>query len=371
MRKQGLLSLSWIPVVLVLSLGQVQSAEAQSAEQLERRIEELLPRLRIAEQEADLADSLRIQRVATDTTRVGPFTIVSARSQTEALQTAFEAAWGALSITVGESSPVLGRRIILFNSSEQPEGMVLLASDAYHFDVARPLEEGELEVRVRGILARLLGDGLPESMREWVGSTSLEVVFRDPRQVYWMLATTPSKATQRCFAGDVTWCWEAMGITESNDPWSHWYTEAERRFLVNDYSPYISGTGFSRTELRTLQEACLIGASQPACDQFLSMKRQRIPLTNLGPATLLAYALEIGGTGAYDRLLNNAHLGIQEAVAAAAQHNADSVLAGWRSRVIAARPEQRMAGTKTAATTILWIVVATTLAAARRTWTAN
>src|SRR5437660_802787 len=158
--------------------------------------------------------------------------------------------------------------------------------------------------------------------------------------VYVLLVTAPSQAARSCFLGAISDCRNALALGESPDPLQQWYPSAgERRALVlRSFAEYFgySDHGAGKPAL----QSCGAG-SDAACTELLrSLPPGALPrpLTYDARAALVHVALRLGGREAYHRLVAAAGEPIADRPAGAAGVSVDSLVAQWRSEILAARP---------------------------------
>ena len=73
-------------------------------------------------------------------------------------------------------------------------------------------------------------------------------------------------------------------------------------------------------------------------------------------ADLMYFALDLGGSGAWNRLRAGADSGVAAALAAAARQPVDSVLAHWRSDLLSRRPVAAVITPGSALLAVTWTV---------------
>jgi len=155
----------------------------------------------------------------------------------------------------------------------------------------------------------------------------------DLTAAYVDLVTVPSPAAGTCFDGDLRQCHVALGLAVVEDPATQWYSAPERRRVV----ALLTAANLPETAVRT----CIERGDDVTCIRLLrSVDPARLPnpLATSTRLSLLRYALETGGPRAYLRFVNGGGT-ISETLSRAANTPVDSLIAGWRAAVIAARPE--------------------------------
>ena len=159
---------------------------------------------------------------------------------------------------------------------------------------------------------------------------------RERRRVYIALVTAPSPAGERCYQGDLTACRKSLGLVPTEQALDDWYDPARRRSLVQELAD------LEEVRIaRRLYTACVTGLSDPDCLALL----RRVPPAALPPPlpvaarhSLLRTAVELGGPGAYARLLAGAGRSMEARLTGASGILSDSLLRTWRAAVFAARP---------------------------------
>ncbi|HEX6132669.1 MAG TPA: hypothetical protein VFZ24_01725 [Longimicrobiales bacterium] len=272
-------------------------------------------------------DSIRLARLRelrTDTTVVGPFVVIDRDTvPVQRLVDALTAAWSRHAAFVGHAVRRIEGTIVTMTlpPAFTPAG----GAGQYRFE---PFVWGsaDYERAARHVMSSVLTDALPADLREWLdgGSVlpggSLEWPYRE-------LATAHSHAARNCFAGDVAACIAASGLTDPGEDWSRWYTPGQLRAQVAQRSWYSGAAGACVHQLddaACIAESRRLGGALP-------------PLGGAARASLLASALELGGTGAYARLFDDAP-DVGARLANAAGLPLDEVVASWREAVERARP---------------------------------
>src|SRR5438477_10795 len=181
-------------------------------------------------------------------------------------------------------------------------------------------------------------------LREWRRANALADMVDSLNQtraaVYVQLVTAPSQAARSCFLGVISDCRNALALGESPDPLQQWYPSAgERRALV--FRSFAEYFGYSDHGARKpALQSCGAG-SDSACTELLrSLPPGALPrpLTYDARAALAHIALRLGGREAYHRLVARPGAPIADRLAGAAGVSVDSLVAQWRSEILAARP---------------------------------
>ncbi|HEX6641239.1 MAG TPA: hypothetical protein VF215_09005, partial [Thermoanaerobaculia bacterium] len=156
-----------------------------------------------------------------------------------------------------------------------------------------------------------LAERLPENVRSWLG-TSVAATVDDAQleRVYRALLLTRSASARGCHEGDVRACARALGFAPGDS-------------LALD-----------------------VHARQ----------------------SLLAYALERGGHAGFVRLVRSADAPPLERIASAAGETPEALLAGWRERVLDARPAQSAGLAGSGLATLVWIGIVSIFAVRSTRW---
>jgi hypothetical protein len=276
-----------------------------------------------------------------DTIQVGPLRIATLPGQRELAREVFQEAWTAFSPLVKGSEDVLLDHLFVFRYGWRTGGMYLDGEKIHNVEMNRRWGMDRLRHKVRTGLGKALLEALPpdsSGLARWVGDLPLSPP-EDWSWIYRELAATPSIVVRGCFEGDLRMCWEALGLTDTDNGWLSWYSPEERRLLVQDrwgHRPFLGGILLEGPEL--ILHGCLELSSDPACIKILSEWPGRIPLETPSRASIVAEALSQGGGGAFSRLVADPGAPIQERLAHAAGVPADTLVARWRERVLSSGP---------------------------------
>jgi hypothetical protein len=294
--------------------------------------------------EADslFSDSIRrANQLPVDTIPVGPLRIVTLPGQQELAREVFQEAWTSFSPLVRGSEHVLSDHLFVFRYGWRTGGMYLDGEKIHNVEMSRRWGMSRLQQKVRRGLGEALRDALPpdsSGLARWVGDLPLTPP-EDWSWIYRELAATPSMVVRECYEGELPMCWEALGLTETEDGWLTWYSPEERRLLVEDrwsHRPFLGGVLLEGPDL--ILHGCLELASDAACIQILSEWPGRIPLETPSRASIVAEALTQGGEGAFPRLIADPGASIKERLAHAAGLPADTLVARWRVKVLESGP---------------------------------
>jgi hypothetical protein len=345
----------------------VARLEAQDAAPYRARVDSLAHLWVETREAAARADSLRRSGVRIDTVAAGPVLLLAPPEERGAVEAAARVVGERLPAALQADTALLRARAFFVFSDEWREPVprfdrrrvntVVFHHESDAADIARRIIE-KLEAT-----AALEAD---EDTREWLGN---RVPLRPSRpqeltRVYVELATGASLAVRECYLGDLEGCADALVLTAPEDPVGEWYAPQGRRELVLRL-----WQRFRRTDPRRVQ--CVDAGVDGACAELLrSVQPEYLPppLSREARRALTALALETGADGAYQRFLHAPTPDVDARLTNAAGVPRDSLLAGWRAAVLAARPEPTTITRSVGWTAFLWIVVFAVAAARSSRW---
>lgn len=306
-------SRAWL-AVLVLAAGTPDRMPAQDAARYAALVDSLAldwRRLRAAEQRRD---SLAGSGVRLDTVRVGPFTLIARAEQAALVAAAARAAWDRLRPVLGRDTLLGARQYYLHpHGAKQPSTLpsdvsgILYSSSNVPEELANKLIH-QLELDLAWDAGPLL--------RAWAGvlvpleRPSLALLAR----AYLELVTSGTEVTPDCVGGDVEACAVLLRLRER--------------------------------ELPSVPERPILTARR----------------------SLMQVALEMGGDGAYGRMLSAQGGTVADQLAAAAGGPSDTVLRRWHTAVTAARPESTILTKKGAWMAFFWVVLFVAVASRSSRW---
>lgn len=312
---------------------------AQGVARLQARADSLAAEWRRASAIADLIDNLGRARALAgrDTIRVGALTIIANPSPLP-LREAAARAWPVIDSLYGSEAQELARR---------PYIIVAVDPDT---TVDRPVVQGGIEVpwdRDAASLTLLLLLNVPIAPRDpalqyWLGGPVVPPIHpeRQRADVYVQLVTAPSQAARGCFLGNIDRCRDGLDLVAAPDNLRLWYPTADdrRALVIHSFSDHFDS--WDHSVRRPTLRSCVEG-SDSACTELLESLPPRAlprPLTYDARETLVHVALRLGGREAYHRLLERPGAPITDRLAAAAGVSINTVVAGWRTEILAARP---------------------------------
>jgi hypothetical protein len=181
--------------------------------------------------------------------------------------------------------------------------------------------------------------GVDSSLAAWimVGRLPLRPTSdENAHDVYIEVAANESIAARRCRAGDTGACLDVFGLDSSAGArLDRWYAPEDYRSLLRHVAPPRDDSTIVAAWLRCREErdqnACVV-ATHALPDSTIPF-----PLSGNARLMLVRDALEIGGAGAYDRLVAP-NGSVRARMESAAGKPIDIVVNRWRGRVEAARP---------------------------------
>ena len=292
-----------------------------------------------AERERVVAIALEADRIrpAGDTVRAGALTIIAPPPLGALARASAPVAWRLLAARFGDQAGLVAPLEIVL----QQRGIPPVAPRAPN-DRVRPVTvpHGATSDLIAPILAHTaaihVNAAQDSALRHWLRWTI------DPRpqpperyaDVYVELATAPWTVVRRCFAGDLAACERALGLTEAAGQLDGGYGIEDRRHLVE-----LSATTWGLRPLPAAR-ACVEEGIAAACDAALRAVPADLvppPLSGIARGLLTEVALELGGDGAYERLVDGRGP-IAARLAAAARVPPDSLVRAWRARTFADAP---------------------------------
>ena len=310
----------------------------QHTDLLHARADSLLREWQQASALAAVQDSLRhaAEIAGRDTVRAGALTILVNRSPLPIAPAAAQA-WTQIERFFGPAAQWLARQPLVIQALDPDTTVPANPGDA--LQIYWDLNEREL---TRVLLGFADLSGADPAVRDWLGGPALPGGGPDGdqrrAQVYVALVTAPSQAVRRCFVGDRVACRDALSLApETPDLLTRWYGPDERRALVTVRYAGFLDKGAHAPEFRS----CGAGSDSACLDLLESLPPGSLerPLDYAARFSLLETAVALGGTRTFARLFATAPGPMGARLAAAAQVSEDSLVARWRSDVVAARPK--------------------------------
>ena len=352
---------------MLLAVCVVRGAWGQDLDRLRFRAESLATAWHEAQMLATLQDSLRHQAPPPNMERfeAGALSVLADPSHLPFKQ-AVRDAWQQLDAFYGDAAATLAGhpivvRVLSPSQTRSPghgERWVLATDD---------LDATQLTLLLvrNAPLARA-----DAALHEWLAAPLVPVADsgRERAAVYIDLVTSLSSVSRRCLSGEQADCRMALGLSPAPNPVLDWWTADDRRRLV----PFLLGDYYlEHVQRRPIVSACLEQGVDAACIVLLdSIPRAALlrPLGALARITLTQFALRRGGRNAYTRLLADSTAPVADRLASASGMTADSLVATWRSAVVAARPSRVAMGWFTGVVVLGWIGIFATCALRSTRW---
>lgn len=349
-------------------LAGVLTAEAQTPATLQTHLERLRREHAAALAAAQRADSVRVANVRIDTIRAGALTVLAPPGTAGLAGRAATEAWRVLDARFGRGAQALaGIEFVL-----QQQGAPDVTPRAPTRDV-RPLTvparttADELAPWLAVRAAGEVSTRQDSAFRAWFRSAvdPLSDSTRRNTDVYVELVTKPWTVVKRCYLGDLDGCRDALGLAPGVDPLDQWYDAEDRRRLVA--ATAAEGLHADHPQQRS---ACVDRGDADACTKLLRQMPVSFvePPLPSGPRALLGLTLDLGGPGAYDRLMASPQRSLADRLSAASGLSPDSLLATWRARVLAARPLPVTLSLAGAWAALAWVLVFGALALQSTRW---
>jgi hypothetical protein len=352
-----------------LAIIAVGAATGQDRDVLQQRIDRLTEARRRRLAEVTHADSAARARIPLDTIRVGAFHIIAGASQAPAVAAAADSAWRTLERSFSSAAGALSQTPFVINVVGQAEGEIPASLATLSITFPPQPDRETLTRRLIGQGAQTIGQAVNDSaLVSWMGSYLTPAGPNSDRAdlVYMELVTAPWSAARACYTGDRTACRRALGLLGRDDPILSWYDAADRRTLVRTF-----GYSWWQRLGGALYQRCVNGGPDADCEAALrALPAMAIvpPLSGTARLHLLETALELGGAGAYDRLLASARSSMETRLAEAAMVPGDSLIALWRGRALAARPTTVALRPSGAWAAVLWGTLLGVLALRSTRW---
>lgn len=302
--------------------------------------------------EAERDEMLR-READLDTLHVGPLRVLTPRGQTETAARLWTDAWEALSPQLSFMAASFARDTFVFQWAPQLLEIPARSPRVEHVRMRAWYGETVVRRTIRRTLLRRARERLPAEARSWLAGTSIII---DADEAAWErthrnLATSPSPLAGTCREGVLDACWEILlAVPGGDDPWTEWYGPEERRFFAGT----LRGPATGDPDLR---RACRNG-SDDACLRLLRERgRAPEPLGAEARGALLALALEVGGPGALGRFSERDSASARSRLIAASRLPGDSLVALWRTRALAVRPDPVAPSGPVRAGVLFWVLL--------------
>lgn len=342
-----------------------------SEEELLQRIEMLRTDVQAAARAAAEAGERRereaaeARRALTTTFTVGPLRVMTLRDQAEDAAELFEAVWREDFHGIGES-PSLERSVFAFDwwDGLRPTGIDVVAAADMRELVMRQVEVARrwapsptaMREHVRNAIWAALRDDFPRGSP--MGAWSEGSRYLRHEDAYRSLATAGSGASRSCLAGDLEACAATLGLAPVEGPRIfQWLTPRQRRNVVMKTTlPWYAGTDRQDPDV----VACLDRDETAACDAALARMDRldgAVLTTPALPVSVLWYAVEVGGEGAWRRAIEDPAATPADVLERASGLDAEAVIAGWRAFMLDHRPAVHAGLGRSALTALFWILI--------------
>jgi hypothetical protein len=310
---------------LLLSVVGAFRASAQNAADYRRRLDSLSRR-------AVTMDSIRNVRRTTilavtplDTVRAGSLTVVALLAALGEAAAVAESAWAVIAPTYGRSADALAGQIFVLSFPGQNH--------------STPVGPGEIAVGAAetnpwslvNAAAAFMTTMADSALETWEGGTFVPTPLNQVRWdfLYIELVTSPWHRVQECYRDRLPSCRLALGLDGRDSAAARWYDAEDLRPSAGPVpTPFSDGARMS----------------------------------------LLAFAIDRGGRGAYDRLIAGRGNPMAVRLAAAARLSPDSLITAWREQVLSARPRTVALTTRSAWTAVCWCFLLAVLALRSSRW---
>ena len=248
--------------------------------------------------------------------------------------------WRRGFLRIGTPAPNATReRIVSVDLSASLDGRYLSG-----VNISWPVSKDELAAAVLTMLERAAAVDLPESLAAWVGR---RLPLREQPAEFWTdmyrsLATAEAAVVRRCVAGEREACRLGFALDSvPATPVTAWYDESDLPGLARTAGDPTLRSWVFRSMSNDEQADCIERSQLEPCRRMVSLlpaSAFRVPMPDAARGALVRLALQTGGVQASSRLAAGSGQPIAAQLAAAAGVSADSLLAMWQRRVIAAHP---------------------------------
>ncbi len=339
---------------------------AQEAAHYRAVFDSLAQRLRAMRRAERLRDSLATASLRVDSVRAGAVVVLFDAAERERAAAAAGLVRTELERALdGDSAFAAARYYVAIAGAPQPVERLAGAQPVTYDSTATAADAARaLVLRVAQQLAAALGP----TLRDWVGpAVPLDTLDgRSLSSAYVELVSARTHLAGDCLAGDLAACASVLAVRPVQDPAARLFTARERRWLVAHWV----------ADDRAEQRGCVSAGDDAACLALLrgsagdgqeQLLRQANASLATARRTLLQVALRRGGRGAYGRLVA-ANASPAAALEAVAGVPLDTLLAGWRAAVVAARPRHGGLAAKRVAMSLAWVLALVLLVSRSSRW---
>ena len=361
----------------ILTLSTPFAAGAQTTGDYRRQLDILEPQWRAALAAVQAKEQARRQAARSVTMDRGPLRLVVDSALVPLVAAPAEQAARTLEATFGDAAKTLVSRPLAVRTSIRGRGdttplirvgtpgretSILVGDSA---QTRARLFAALTGARVTGVLHAELDD----SARSWIRAPlpAGRESGGERERIYVELVTASTDISRRCLAGDIGGCRELLGLAPVEDPLLHGHTAVQRRGLVATRTAQLRTTGHTREFDR-----CVASHDDQACIARLRTLPAETFTRSIASSDMhrsfLRSVLEHGETHAFDRFRSTDSLPLEARLAAAGRAPLDTLIVGWRARVLAARPSRTSLTPAAAFATMAWILAAGALALRSSRW---
>lgn len=310
-----------------------RTVQAQTVDELRTRVAQLEQQWKEADELARRADAALLPKSHVDTMAIGPIVLVAQGDDLTLIRDAADSALQRLSDHLGSDIDLLEGVEIYALVREHTVGLGLTSGmeQSRSFILFEESKAADLASSLVHTALEALDLTQDSAFRGWLAvGTPTRRSAADFVRAYEGLATSPFEASSKCLLGELGGCRLALGLTETSEPLLTWYSEADRRTLVEN-----SGRPFERffPNMATMYDRCVEGDDE-SCSTFMKDQSIQPPLPPNVRATLVQHALVVGGDGAYGRLYRARGTMEERLTAAAGVIPGDSLIASWRAVLV-------------------------------------
>jgi hypothetical protein len=343
----------------------------QTEQELVQRLDELIPLIEQAKVEAEEAKARRRRELEakqpTEAFAVGLLHVLVPPGASDAARDVIGTVWTHDYAGVIDRSPSLARDRIYFDWSADLATYRPTAMGVRKVQNGLWRSRSYVEREVRHAVGESLKDDLLSSPT--VGRWGIEAIRppENPQNLYKQVALAPSRAAHACLDGEAAQCLVMVGLIGGGDPFGDLYTPGERRLLVLRQDTRFGAYSEGLAECRD--------GSTDACDTIVRSYIERwgsatwaIPVLPDVRTSLLWYALQRGGHGAWGRLLEHMNDETLVALEAASGLDADALASGWQAWLMAQHPTSHAGVGSLALGALFWTLLSLTFALRSTRW---
>jgi hypothetical protein len=335
-------------------------------EELRGRVAQLEQQWKEADELAHRVETALLPKSHVDTMAIGPITLVAQGDDLTLIRDAADGTLQRLSDHLGSDIDLLQGVEIYALVREHMIGFGLPSGTERSSAIAlyRETEAVDLTDHLVRVALEALDLTLVKALRDWlaVGTLTLRSAT-DFVRAYESLATSPFEASSKCLLGELGGCRLALGLAGTSVPLLTWYSEADRRTLVENLGRP-SERFFPNSA--TMYDRCVEGDGE-SCSTFMTDRSIQPPLPPNVRVTLVQHALVVGGDGAYGRLYRDGGT-IEERLTAAARVPGDSLIASWRAALVDSAGHPTAVSWPLALAAVFWAMAFSAMALRSTRW---